>query len=174
MKKLICLSMILLLALCSCGNKKVYHPSHFPVAQSRSEFSFSVPYEEKRGSIVVRVRLNGGPQFEGVWDTGCGLPLKITNLEATTLVKAGTLSTSDKKDRFPVRSANGQENMYDVYLLKSISFTDDEGEEHTVSNVPAIIDDNIGTDILIGLPVMQALANSNEISQNDQKIYFKD
>lgn len=63
---------------------------------------------------------------------------------------------------------------YDVYKLKSISFMDEDGVEHTINDVPAVIDDNVGTDILIGLPVMQALGYSHEISQYDQAIYFKE
>ncbi|MDE6180032.1 MAG: hypothetical protein K2G02_02685 [Phocaeicola sp.] len=59
-------------------------------------------------------------------------------------------------------------------MLKSISFVDEDGMEHTLSNIPAVIDDNVGTDILIGLPVMQALGDSHEVSQYDQFIYFKE
>ena len=58
-------------------------------------------------------------------------------------------------------------------MLKSISFVDNDGVEHSLSNIPAVIDDNAGTDILIGLPVMQALGYSYEISQYEQLIYFK-
>ena len=59
-------------------------------------------------------------------------------------------------------------------MLKSISFVDDNGTEHTLTQIPAVIDDNVETDILIGLPVMQALGDSYEISQYDQLIYFKE
>lgn len=159
--------------LVSCGPKKVYRPSHFPDAQSASVYSFAIPYVEKNGSLVVRIRLNNGPQFEGTWDSGCGVPLKISMLEAAALVKDGTLSQSDYRQSLPVTVANGQTNEYDVYMLKSISFMDNNGEEHTLSNIPAVIDDNVGTSILIGLPVMQALGYSHEISQFDQSINFK-
>lgn len=118
--------------------------------------------------------MNGGPQFEGTWDSGCSVPLKISTLEATALVKAGTLSESDYHSSLPITVANGQTSEYDVYKLKSISFMDEDGVEHTINDVPAVIDDNVGTDILIGLPVMQALGYSHEISQYDQAIYFKE
>lgn len=173
MKKLIYISMALLM-LCSCGNNKVYRPSKFPDESSNRNFSFAIPFQEKNGAIKVRIRLNGGPQFEGTWDSGCGVPLKISTLEANALVKAGTLSDSDYHSSIPLKVANGQINEYDVYKLKSISFTDEDGVEHTIKDVLAVIDDNVGTNILIGLPVMQALGYSHEISQYDQAIYFKE
>ena len=174
MKKYLLLGISLLLALCSCGEKRVYRPSLFPDQQSASRYSFAIPYVEKNGAIVVRVRLNGGPQFEGTWDSGCSVPLKITSLEATALIKDGTLSESDFRQSVPITVANGQSSNYAVYMLKSISFVDEDGLEHTLTQIPAVIDDNVSTDILIGLPVMQALGNSHEISQVDQSIFFKD
>ena len=163
-----------LLMLCSCGNNKVYRPSKFPDESSKRNFSFAIPYQEKNSSIIVRIRLNGGPQFEGTWDSGCSVPLKISSLEADALVKAGTLSSSDYIDELELTVANGNKSEFSVYMLKSISFMDDKGVEHTINDVPAVIDDNVGTDILIGLPVMQALGYSHEISQYDQAIYFKE
>ncbi|MBQ6871713.1 MAG: hypothetical protein IJO23_05085 [Bacteroidales bacterium] len=173
MKKFIYMSLALLM-LCSCGNNKVYRPSKFPDESSKRNFSFAIPYQEKNSSIIVRIRLNGGPQFEGTWDSGCSVPLKISQLEANTLVKTGTLSTKDYIDKLELTVANGQKNEYAVYMLKSVSFMDEDGVEHTINDVPAVIDDNVGTDILIGLPVMQALGYSHEISQYDQAIYFKE
>ena len=88
-----------LLMLCSCGNNKVYRPSKFPDESSKRNFSFAIPYQEKNSSIIVRVRLNGGPQFDGTWDSGCGVPLKISQLEADALIKDGTLSSKDYIDK---------------------------------------------------------------------------
>lgn len=174
MKKIIFLSIAILMALSSCENKKTYRPSKFPDGMNKSNFSFAIPYSEKNNSIIVRIRLNNGPQFEGIWDSGCSVPLKISSLEAGALVKNGTLSKSDYQSSLPIKVANGQTNTYSVYMLKSVSFVDEEGTEHTLTNIPAVIDDNLGTDILIGLPVMQALGASHEISQYDQFIYFKE
>ena len=173
MKKFIYMSLALLM-LCSCGNNKVYRPSKFPDESSKRNFSFAIPYQEKNSSIIVRIRLNGGPEFEGTWDSGCSVPLKISSLEADALVKAGTLSSSDYIDELELTVANGHKSEFSVYMLKSISFMDDKGVEHPLKDVPAVIDDNVGTDILIGLPVMQALGYSHEISQYDQAIYFKE
>ena len=173
MKKFIYMSLALLM-LCSCGNNKVYRPSKFPDESSKRNFSFAIPYQEKNSSIIVRIRLNGGPEFEGTWDSGCSVPLKISSLEADALVKAGTLSSSDYIDELELTVANGNKSEFSVYMLKSISFMADKGVEHPLKDVPAVIDDNVGTDILIGLPVMQALGYSHEISQYDQAIYFKE
>ncbi len=174
MKKIIFMSIAALMVLCSCENKKTYRPSQFPVEQSAQKFSFAIPYQEKNSSIVVRICLNSGPAFNGIWDSGCSVPLKISLLEAEALVKDGTLSKSDYQLNCPITVANGQIQEYAVYMLKSVSFMDEEGREHTLNNVPAVIDDNVGTNILIGLPVMQALGYSYEISQYDQLIYFKE
>ena len=67
-----------MMLICSCGNNKVYRPSKFPDESSKHNFSFAIPYQEKNSSIIVRIRLNGGPQFEGTWDSGCSVPLKIS------------------------------------------------------------------------------------------------
>lgn len=165
---------LLMCIVCSCGNKKVYNPSHFPSAGNGDIASFAIPYQDRNNSIVVRIRLNNGPQFDGIWDSGCSVPLKISQLEAASLVKNGTLSESDYLANKEVKVANGQSKGYAVYMLKSISFLDADGVEHTLTDVPAIIDDNVGTDILIGLPVMQELGFSHEISQYDNCIYFKE
>ncbi len=174
MKKILFLSLSILMILCSCESKKVYHPTQFPSGVNKQNFSYAIPYSEKNQSIIVRIRLNNGPQFEGIWDSGCSVPLKISSLEAAVLVNNGTLTASDYIQDLSLTVANGQKNKYNVYMLKSISFVDDKGTEHTLTQIPAVIDDNVETDILIGLPVMQALGDSYEISQYDQLIYFKE
>ena len=168
----ICLLALTFVA-CGNGNKKVYRPSEFPKSPEFSSYSFAIPYSQLNNSINVRIRLNGGPQFDGIWDSGCSVPLKISSLEAAALVKSGTLSGSDYQSDLVLTVANGQKLKCEVYMLKSISFVDNDGVEHSLSNIPAVIDDNAGTDILIGLPVMQALGYSYEISQYEQLIYFK-
>ena len=173
MKKLIFMSIALLL-LCSCGNNKVYVPSKFPDQLNRQQYSFAIPYIEKNKSIIVRVRLNGGPEFQGVWDSGCSVPIKISRLEADALFKNKTLSYSDYQSKIALTVANGQTDYCDVYKLKSVSFVDTDGNEHVVNNVNVVIDDNANTEILIGLPIMQDLGDSQQISSYDQAIYFKD
>ena len=166
----------MLMALSACENKDklVYRPSKFPEAKVKRDMSFAIPYVERNKAMIVRVRLNSGPQFDGTWDSGCNAPLKISALEAAQLIKDGTLSDSDYMTSYPVTVANGQTNEYDVYLMKSVSFTDNRGEEHVLTDVPAVIDDNVGTKILIGLPVMQALGYAHEISQLENLIIYKE
>lgn len=176
MKKMVLFSICMLLALSACENKDktVYRPSKFPDAKEKRDMSFAIPYIDKNGAMVVRARLNSGPQFNCIWDSGCSVPLKISALEAAQLIKDGTLSNRDYMTSYPVTVANGQSNEYDVYLLKSVSFSDNNGNEHVLTDVPAVIDDNVGTDILIGLPVMQALGYAHEISQLEKLIIFKE
>ena len=171
MKKYILLC-IAVLAMSSCENNAAkYRPSQFP---NKKSYSYAIPFSNQGGSIMVRIKLNDGPEFKGVWDTGCELPLKISELEAESLVKDGTLTVNDYKASIPVTSANGETNYYNVYMLSSISFTDENGNEHIVPDVPAIIDDNQATNILIGLPLMQELGYSHEESTYEQLIYVKE
>lgn len=176
MKSIILIGICMLLALSACENKDklVYRPSKFPEAKVKRDMSFAIPYLDKNGSMMVRARLNSGPQFSCIWDSGCSVPLKVSALEAAQLIKDGTLSERDYITSYPVTVANGQTSEYDVYLLKSVSFTDDKGDEHTLTDVPAVIDDNVGTDILVGLPVMQALGYAHEISQLENLIIYKE
>lgn len=173
MKKsvLLCVAIALL---CSCANNKVYRPSKFPDESGRRDCSFAIPYTQKYNSMIVRVRLNGGPEFEAVWDTGNSFPMKISMQEAKALEKAGTLSLSDYCADVPVTVADGSTSIVSVYKLKSVSFVDKDGGEHVINDVLAVVDKNPDTDILIGLPVMQELGYSHEISQYDQLIYFKE
>lgn len=175
MKKHLLLYMALCMGvLCSCGDKKEYRPSQFPDAQSKQNYSFAIPYQNKNDQIIVRIRFNGGPQFEALWDSGCNLPLKISSSEADMLKNKGLLSENDYKRNTPVTVANGQTANYAVYLIKTISFTDTEGVEHTLSNIEAIVDDNVTTSVLIGSPVMRKLGYSYEIDQYNQHIYYKE
>ena len=128
---------LLALTFVACGNgkKKVYRPSEFPKSQEFSSYSFAIPYSQLNNSINVRIRLNGGPQFDGIWDSGCSVPLKISSLEAAALVKSGTLSGSDYQSDLILTVANGQKLKCEVYMLKSISFVDNDGVEHSLSNI---------------------------------------
>lgn len=173
MKKILLFSITFLMMLCSCEEKKVYRPSQFPKGQTKSNYSFAIPYQEFNGAIYVNVRLNDGPEFKGIWDTGSSLPLKISYLEFLQLIKNNMVSDDDFVDKTQVRVANGQVAEYEIYNIRSISFTDNDGREYRLNNIQAIIDENIETDILIGSPVMKMLGDSYEISHYDNLIYFK-
>lgn len=173
MKKYIFLAIVSVL-LCSCGGNKTYRPSKYPVAGHKDTYSFTIPYQDKNGAVVVRVRLNDGPEFNAVWDSGCSFPLKISRLEAFSVIKEGTLTSEHQLGSVPMTVANGQTNDVDVYMLEKITFVDSKGHEHSLSNVPVVIDENMDTDVLIGLPVMQELGGSFEISAYDQTIRVKE
>lgn len=46
MKKLISLSLTILMVLCSCESKKNYRPSQFPDGMNKRNFSFAIPFSE--------------------------------------------------------------------------------------------------------------------------------
>lgn len=173
MKKYIFLAIISVL-LCSCGGNKTYRPSKYPVAGHKDSYSFTIPYQDKNGAVVVRIRLNDGPEFNGVWDSGCAAPLKISRLEYISVAKEGTLTSDHQLGSVSYGAANGDVNDYEVYMLEKVTFVDSKGHEHSLPNVPVVIDENMDTDVLIGLPVMQELGGSFEISAYDQTIRVKE
>ena len=169
---IICLTVIL----CSCGtgNKKSYKPTHFPNAEKVQ--GYKIPFSNLNNDILVKIRLNGGTQFPNAkWDSGCSLPLKISYLEITNLLKDNTFKVSCHiSDAVPVTVANGQTVRMDAYRLDKVSFTDINGNEHSVSNVVAVIDPNMSTSILIGKPLMDALGYSQEIDNIESVIYIRE
>lgn len=173
MKKIISLAVAVLMTLSSCNDKKVYRPSNYPNLSGVGRHLFAIPYSNENGAIKVRVRLNNVAEFKGTWDTGCNIAMKISSLELESLKKNKTVSQRDFKGSIPVTVANGETQYYEVITIKKITFLDDQGQEHTLSDVQAVIDDNANTEILIGLPVMKELGDSHEVSQYDNLIYIK-
>ena len=161
---------------CSCGtvDKKAYKPTHFP--NSEKAQGYKIPFSNLNNDILVKIRLNGGTQFPNAkWDSGCSLPLKISYLEINNLLKDNTFKESCHiSDAVPVTVANGQTVRMDAYILDKVSFTDINGDEHTVNNVLAVIDPNMSTSILIGKPLMDALGYSQEIDNIESVIYIRE
>ena len=176
MKKLFIICMIVLLCSCSVGSdkKKVYRPTHFPNTEKVQ--GFKIPFTNLNNDILVKIRLNGGTQFPNAkWDSGCSLPLKISYLEINNLLKDNTFKESCHiSDAVPVTVANGQTVRMDAYRLDKVSFTDINGDEHTVTNVIAVVDPNMSTSILIGKPLMDALGYSQEIDNVESVIFIRE
>lgn len=176
MKKLLIVSFCAMFLLGSCGGNstKEYRPTHFP--KHSSEQGYKIPFETHGNDVLVKIRLNGGTQFaNAVWDSGCNVPLKISELEIDNLRKDETFrSATHVSDAVEITVANGEKQTMDAYVLDVVSFTDNNGEEHSVSNVLAVVDPNISTPILIGKPLMDKLGYSQEIDNNEEVIIIKE
>lgn len=174
-KNLWCIGLAFML--CSCGNisdQKKYRPTHFPTNIGKEEYK--IPFHSNNNDVLVNIRLNGGTQFTGaVWDLGCSFPLKISHLEIANLMKDNTFKAGARySEAISVTVANGQSVTMDAYVLDEVAFTDVDGKEHSVSNVPAVVDSNISTRILVGKPLMDKLGYSQEIDNNEMVIIIKE
>lgn len=163
--------------LCSCGNnsdQKAYRPTHFPTNVGIE--GYKIPFRSNNNDVLVNIRLNGGTQFTGaVWDLGCSVPLKISSLEIVNLMKDNTFNEgAHYSEAIPITVANGQTTTLDAYVLDEVSFADVNGNEHSVSNVVAVVDPNMSTRILIGKPLMDELGYSQEIDNNENVIIIKE
>lgn len=176
MKKILLISFSAIILLCSCGSNssKDYHPTHFPTHSSTQ--GYKIPFETHGNDVLVKIRLNGGTQFaNAVWDLGCSVPLKISLYEIGNLMKDATFnSAAHVSDAIEVTVANGQTQTMDAYVLDVVSFTDNNGAEHTVSNVVAVVDPNMSTQILVGKPLMDALGYSQEIDNIEDVIIIRE
>lgn len=162
--------------LCSCGgnSSKEYRPSHFPKRSSVQ--GYRIPFTTHGNDVLVKIRLNGGTQFaNAVWDSGCDVELKISELEILNLMKDETFrSAAHVSDAVEITVANGETQTMNKYVLDVVSFTDNNGDEHSVSNVSAVVDPNISTQILIGKPLMDKLGYSQEIDNNEEVIIIRE
>lgn len=176
MKKILLISLSAIMLFCSCGGNstKEYRPTHFPTQSSTQ--GYKIPFETHGNDVLVKIRLNGGTQFaNAVWDLGCSVPLKISRYEIGNLMKDATFkSAAHVSNAIEVTVANGQTQTMDAYVLDVVSFTDNNGVEHSVSNVVAVVDPNMSTQILVGKPLMDALGYSQEIDNIEDVIIIRE
>ncbi len=176
MKKIILISLSALFLLCSCVERssEEYRPTSFP--KKTTEHGYKIPFETRGNNVLVKIRLNGGTQFaNAVWDLGCSVPLKISEYEIGNLLKDATFkAAAHVSNAVNVTLANGQSQTMNAYVLDVVSFTDNVGIEHTVSNVVAVVDPNVSTPILIGKPLMDALGYSQEIDNVEEVIIIRE
>ena len=165
-----------MMLLCSCGGNSVkeYQPTHFPKQSSLQ--GYKIPFKSHGNDVLVNIRLNDGTQFaNAVWDSGCSVPLKISKYEMGNLMKDATFkSAAHVANAIKVNVANGQTQTMDAYVLDIVSFTDNSGIEHSVSNVVAAVDPNMNTQILVGKPLMDKLGYSQEINNVENVIVIRE
>ncbi len=174
---ILCLMTFLL----SCGNKQKTTNDFDPYvwADNDTEESVSagseesvgtevsVPFEVKSGVKYIPVKINGGPTFDMIFDTGCSGTL-ISIKEAQYLVQAGLLSQNDYKGNAYSSIADGSivENM--VFNLKELII----GGKIQCTDVTATVSKNIQAPMLLGNEVFDRMP-SLTIDNENQVVKFK-
>lgn len=132
-----------------------------------SDDEVSVPFEIKAGVKFIPVKINGGPTFDMIFDTGCSETLISIN-EAQYLIQAGLLSQEDYKGNASFSIADGSivENM--VFNLKELIV----GGKIRCSDVTVTVSNSIQAPMLLGNDVFDRMP-SFTIDNNNQVIKFK-
>lgn len=175
MKRLVLLSASIIMLLSACEKKEelAYVPSRFPTEKKvEKDYSFKIPYEKKGNSIYGIVNLNGNP-LKGMFDTGCDIPLSISKLDLYQALKNGTVITTNKPTKMEFVNSDGSEITTDCYKVPYASFLDTEGQEHVIRDVTISVRDDV-SGVFIGLPLLQALGSSFEISDLESAILIKE
>lgn len=169
---------ILLIAilLCSCGGNKKNNENKFdpniwtdnyeqPLT-TESE-TISIPYVEKNGVKYIAVKINGGPTFDMIVDTGCSGVL-ISIKEAQYLAQSGLLTEEDYKGNALSSIADGSivENM--VFNIKEMII----GGEIVCSDVEVTVSNNISAPMLLGNGVFDRIS-SFSIDNTNKLIVFQ-
>lgn len=181
MRKIVILCLVTLLL--SCGNKQKATNEFDPYVWADNDTDteemvpadnkvnvgteVSVPFEVKSGVKYIPVKINGGPTFDMIFDTGCSGTL-ISIKEAQYLVQAGLLSPNDYKGNAYSSIADGSvvENM--VFNLKELII----GGKIRCTDVTATVSKNIQAPMLLGNEVFDRMP-SLTIDNENQVVKFK-
>lgn len=174
MKRLILLSasIIMLLSACEKKEKLAYVPSKFPTeTKVKKDYSFKIPYKKVGGSLVGELKVAGTP-MKGIFDTGCGFPVSISAVEFAQMFTNGTVINDDYTEIETVLADGSTQIVYSCNV-SYISLLDTEGQEHIIKDVNIVIRDDL-SDVLFGLPLLQALGSSFEISDSESAILIRE
>lgn len=177
LKGKITLGVLIVLAFCSCGgnkksNENKFDPNiwsdNFTYEQSTyaGSESISISYEEKNGVKYIPVKINGGPTFDMIVDTGCSGVL-ISIKEAQYLAQSGLLSEEDYKGNELSSIADGSivENM--VFNIKEMII----GGKIVCSDVDVTVSNNISAPMLLGNGVFDRISSFSIDNTNKQIIF---
>lgn len=168
---------ILLIAilLCSCGGNKKNNANQFdpniwtdnyeqPLTTERE--TISIPYVEKNGVKYIAVKINGGPTFDMIVDTGCSGVL-ISIKEAQYLAQSGLLTEEDYRGNALSSIADGSivENM--VFNIKEMII----GGKIVCPDVNVTVSNNISAPMLLGNGVFDRISSFSIDNANKQIIF---
>ena len=131
------------------------------------ETEVSIPFEMKNGLKYIPVKINGGPTFDMIFDTGCSGTL-ISIKEVQYLIQAGLLTQEDYRGNTHSSIADGSivENM--VFNLKELII----GNKIRCTDVTATVSKNIQAPMLLGNDVFDRV-QSLTIDNEKQEVIFK-
>lgn len=168
---------LLVLALCSCSGNKKSNANRFDPNIWTDDFAYeqplslggetiSIPYVERNGVKYIAVKINGGPTFDMIVDTGCSGVL-ISIKEAQYLAQSGLLSEDDYKGNALSSIADGSivENM--VFNIKEMII----GGKIVCPDVDVTVSNNISAPMLLGNGVFDRISSFSIDNTNKQIIF---
>ena len=163
--------------LCSCGGNKKSNVNKFDpniwtdnlTYEQPSNFgdeTISIPYVERNGVKYIAVKINGGPTFDMIVDTGCSGVL-ISIKEAQYLAQSGLLTEEDYRGNALSSIADGSivENM--VFNIKEMIV----GGKIVCSDVDVTVSNNISAPMLLGNGVFDRISSFSIDNTNKQIIF---
>lgn len=128
--------------------------------------AISIPYVEKNGVKYIAVKINGGPTYDMIVDTGCSGVL-ISIKEAQYLALSGLLTEDDYRGNALSSIADGSivENM--VFNIKEMII----GGEIVCSDVDVVVSNNISAPMLLGNGVFDRISSFSIDNANKQIIF---
>ncbi len=160
----------------SCSKKNEYDPYAIQSAKKKevSKSAFEVNFKKTDANLkTIHVKLNGTNSYDALFDTGCSSML-ISQLELIDLLKSGTISQDDQIGSAVVALADGSSKEVPVFNIREVTIIDKDGKEHTIRDVNATVEENMGADILIGSTVIDNLAKkSYTVDLNKKTIRFE-
>ncbi len=158
------LLMLLIVSLCSCARQKNNKEKFDPMIWSGNAIyeepakhdkeTIAVPYLERNGVKYITVKINNGPTFDMIVDTGCSGVL-ISIKEAEYLAKSGLLTEKDYKGNALSSIADGSivENM--VFNIKEMLI----GGQILCSDVDVTVSNSISAPMLLGNGVFDRISS---------------
>lgn len=126
----------------------------------------SIPYEDRNGVKFIAVKINGGPTFDMIVDTGCSGVL-ISIKEAQYLAQSGLLTEDDYRGNALASIADGSivENM--VFNIKEMII----GGKIICTDVEVTVSNNISAPMLLGNGVFDRISSFSIDNANKQIIF---
>jgi predicted aspartyl protease len=168
--------LLIVTLLCSCGgnkrNKEKFDPNiwtdntAYEQVLTTGNETISIPYVEKNGVKYIAVKINGGPTFDMIVDTGCSGVL-ISIKEAQYLAQSGLLTEEDYRGNALSSIADGSivENM--VFNIKEMII----GGKIVCSDVDVTVSNNISAPMLLGNGVFDRISSFSIDNANKQIIF---
>lgn len=120
---------------------------------------------KENGVYKIPVLINGS-KMDFIFDTGAGL-ISISNIEASFLIKQGTLSEDDIIGQANFYDANGDISVGTIILLKEVSIG-----RRIIRNVKASVVDNSVAPLLLGQSALEKFGKFT-IDYSDNTLTFE-